>query len=135
MCRTGSNQAPASCKVCGGRGTVIIGSPEEGSSKLTGVNPNFRRNTTNATQKKGVKRVSSDLTNGGVGKADISENHSPLKLFNEESGRKTVQDPQKEDFSISESEKVQFALLFSYNCVHSRTSISFQQFADSLVFL
>lgn len=106
MCRTGSNQGPASCKVCGGRGTVIIGSPEEGSSKLTGVNPNFRRNTTNATQKKGVKRVSSDLTNGGVGKADISENQSPLKLFNEESGRKTVQDPQKEDFSISESEKL-----------------------------
>lgn len=101
--RTGSNQAPASCKVCGGRGT--IGSPEEGTSKLLMLNPNFRRNTTNATQKKGVKRVSSDLTNGGVGKADLSE-IQPLKTFNEESGRKAVQDPQKDDFSFSESEKL-----------------------------
>lgn len=103
--RRGNNQAPASCKVCGGRGTMILGSPEEGSSKPTGVNPNFRRNTTNATQKKGVKRVSSDLTNGGVEKADLSE-IQPLQIFNEESGRKAVQDPQKDDFSISESEKL-----------------------------
>ena len=109
---------------------MIIGSPEEGSSKPTGVNPNFRRNTTNATQNKGVKRVSSDLTNGRVGKADLFE-IQPLKIFNEESGRKAVQDPQKDDFSISESEKVHFALLFRYNCVHSITSFSFQQLTDS----
>lgn len=105
--RTGSNQAPASCKICGGRGTLNVGSTDEGSSKLTGVNPNFKRNMTNATQKKGVKRVASDLTNGGVGKADLSENHPHSKIFNEESSGKTVQDSQKEDFSISESEKLE----------------------------
>ena len=33
-----------------GRGIIIIGSPEEGYSKLNGVNPKFKRNTTNDTQ-------------------------------------------------------------------------------------
>lgn len=62
---------------------------------------------TNATQKKGVKRAASDLTNGGAGKADLSENHTHSKIFNEESSGKTVHDSQKEDFSFSESEKLE----------------------------
>ena len=33
-----------------GRGIIIIGSPEEGSSKLNGVNPYFKINTTNDIQ-------------------------------------------------------------------------------------
>ena len=69
-----------------------------------------------------------------MGKVDLSGIQPPLKIFNEESGRKAVQDPKNYVFSISEYENVHFTLLFRYNCVHSITRFSFQQFTDSFYF-
>eukprot|EP01018_Ginkgo_biloba_P025374 Gb_37342 [translate_table: standard] len=117
--RIGSKQSPASCKVCGGRGTLIVdglhidaqtrtGSAEEGFTKPTCSNSSSRKSSKSFTQNsRGVKRASSELTNGGVGKTELFENNQPsLKSLKEESGRKAVQDLIKEDLTTSDSEKL-----------------------------
>lgn len=109
-----SRQAGTSCKVCGGNGTLSngrllfdtqTGTGEAGDefSKLPAPNLSFTKTVT-ATNSDGraLKRARKQLlSNESMGKK-----RSPSNSVKEDSGGQVVSTPEKDDMSISESEKV-----------------------------